>query len=512
MEIDIVALTSLQAASGDGTVANVGLKLRGDFPCSDCRQRFDNAHAREVHWRFFHGIESVDRQSDVQWMASGGAVCRVRLPSNVFVNDVKAEVERSSGVPIQEQRLFAGDVELVGDTPISAAVSAAGGAPLKLVRTITDPRVTDLGQLRVCPSTIRPLPEGEFVMLRRLANGVAGDIFLYKRQELDGGSSDVVIKKLRNDRLQTSGMETDDRSAHFGLSKRCAPNQEDPLTEIGVLTYLARQDDLPAYLLKAQGVFTQGNHTLLVMEYACGGDLFNQVSRQGPLSVPQAKMYTRQMLEAVAYLHKHLIAHRDLSLENVLIQDGDLRIMDFGMAARSHSSSGTPLRYFRSVGKDFYRAPECYVPSRPTVDVLSPVGKACGDVVASKHGAHLCEVKLLEAPQKGKYCRAEVWGYAACPVDVFAVGVCLFICLHGFPPWQQTTLLDNYYAFVYEKSLQKLLEQWNMSMPSEEALDFFNSTTRRDPSRRPTAAACLTHRWLSDEGVGPRSPQACQQH
>lgn len=69
--------------------------------------------------------------------------------------------------------------------------------------------------------------------------------------------------------------------------------------------------------------------------------------------------------------------------------------MDYGMAVRSHSSSGTPLRYFREVGKNFYRAPECYVPTREEVVVTAPLSSSPGDIAMARFAPNfLCEVRL----------------------------------------------------------------------------------------------------------------------
>eukprot|EP00644_Phytophthora_capsici_P015696 jgi/Phyca11/19165/fgenesh1_pg.PHYCAscaffold_44_\ len=62
----------------------------------------------------------------------------------------------------------------------------------------------------------------------------------------------------------------------------------------------------------------------------------------------------RQVLEGVFYLHSTLgIAHRDLSLENVLLSRGVCKITDFGLStdARGMCNGGR-------VGKEFYMAPE----------------------------------------------------------------------------------------------------------------------------------------------------------
>merc|ERR1712032_1634694 len=43
-----------KAMSGDGTIANVGLKLTGTFQCPDCKQKFTTKKAQELHWKFIH--------------------------------------------------------------------------------------------------------------------------------------------------------------------------------------------------------------------------------------------------------------------------------------------------------------------------------------------------------------------------------------------------------------------------------------------------------------------------
>ena len=42
------------AMSGDGTIANVGIKLDEQFQCPQCRQAFDSAKANQLHWNFIH--------------------------------------------------------------------------------------------------------------------------------------------------------------------------------------------------------------------------------------------------------------------------------------------------------------------------------------------------------------------------------------------------------------------------------------------------------------------------
>ncbi|SCV70630.1 BQ2448_3392 [Microbotryum intermedium] len=88
-----------------------------------------------------------------------------------------------------------------------------------------------------------------------------------------------------------------------------------------------------------------------------GGDLFEYLARRGTLKAPEAKWFVFQIAHALAHLHLECnIAHRDLKLENVLL-DGNgpyprAQIADFGQAMTSNRRS-TSLR-----GTVLYMAPE----------------------------------------------------------------------------------------------------------------------------------------------------------
>merc|ERR1712139_278630 len=281
---------------------------------------------------------------------------------------------------------------------------------------------------------------------------------------------------------------------------------EDALTEIGVLKHLSVQPDLPVYLLKMLGVYSEPENrfTWLVTEFADGGELFD-VASAGRVGEARAREYTWQLLQAVKYLHRHHIGHRDISLENVLLKDGVVRLMDFGMAVRSHTSSGEPLRYFRAVGKDFYRAPECYVPSREEVTVLAPPSSNPGDIVMARaavaNDIFLCEVCLPKGASPGATCHADVWGYAAVPADVFAVGVCLFILAFQCPPWERAKLTNRLFAHFHkdeEGSLESSLKMWRRDdWLSPQGKQAISSMLRANPVKRPCAESALNHSWFA---------------
>lgn len=60
---------------------------------------------------------------------------------------------------------------------------------------------------------------------------------------------------------------------------------------------------------------------VLVMEFAAGGELYDYLSERKVLSEEEARRIFRQVSTAVYYCHKHKICHRDLKLENILLDE-----------------------------------------------------------------------------------------------------------------------------------------------------------------------------------------------
>merc|ERR1719203_2422611 len=134
--------------------------------------------------------------------------------------------------------------------------------------------------------------------------------------------------------------------------------------------------------------------------------------------------------------------------------------MDFGMAVRHTSDDGTVLRYFRPVGKDYYRAPECYVPLTTQAAVVVPQGARPGDIIMTPvAGKSFCEVRLPANAEPKKACMAEVWGYAAAPADVWSVGVCILIMLVGSPAWGKAMASDRFFVYARQHGVTTLLQR-----------------------------------------------------
>ncbi|XP_035538943.1 serine/threonine-protein kinase SAPK2-like isoform X2 [Juglans regia] len=98
-------------------------------------------------------------------------------------------------------------------------------------------------------------------------------------------------------------------------------------------------------------------HLAIVMEYAAGGELFGRICNAGRFSEDEARFFFQQLISGVSYCHSMQICHRDLKLENTLL-DGStaprVKICDFGYSKSSvfHSQPKS------TVGTPAYIAPE----------------------------------------------------------------------------------------------------------------------------------------------------------
>ncbi|GFY01998.1 NUAK family SNF1-like kinase 1 [Trichonephila clavipes] len=80
-------------------------------------------------------------------------------------------------------------------------------------------------------------------------------------------------------------------------------------------------------------VFENKDKIVLVMQFASGGELYDYLSEKKVLSDLEARRIFRQIAAAVYYCHKNKICHRDLKLENILLDEkGNAKIADFGLS------------------------------------------------------------------------------------------------------------------------------------------------------------------------------------
>ena len=105
-----------------------------------------------------------------------------------------------------------------------------------------------------------------------------------------------------------------------------------------------------------KGVCTQGSHYCIVMEYCTYGQLCQFLKRCEALHPVQVIDWSRQIASGMAYIHKHLIIHRDLKSPNVLISHNNvLKISDFGTSRQLSDGHSTKMSFAGTVA---WMAPE----------------------------------------------------------------------------------------------------------------------------------------------------------
>lgn len=86
-------------------------------------------------------------------------------------------------------------------------------------------------------------------------------------------------------------------------------------------------------IVKLYETFESSKHFLIVMEMCSGGDLLNYVRKRRKLAEDVAKFFFRQLIESLAYCHKKGVVHRDIKLDNILLDHhGRLKLCDFGVS------------------------------------------------------------------------------------------------------------------------------------------------------------------------------------
>jgi 5'-AMP-activated protein kinase catalytic alpha subunit len=193
-------------------------------------------------------------------------------------------------------------------------------------------------------------------------------------------------------------------------------------------------------VVKLYETFETDRHLLLILEYVGGGDLLSFVRKRNKLNEPTAKFIFRQIIEAIQYIHSRSVVHRDIKLDNILIDlSGNIKICDFGVS--------------RQIKK--------------------------GEIIK-----HQCGTPAYIAPE---ILRNE--GYEGFGVDVWSAGVVLYAMLSGTVPFKANNMNE----------LHELIMCGNFNSIkdiSDEAMSLINSMLEVNPSKRLTVEQILSHKWL----------------
>ena len=267
------------------------------------------------------------------------------------------------------------------------------------------------------------LPSKKYKILSKLGSGSFGKVFLAQNKFTKEKVAMKEIKKANKDLLSDGEIKD----------------------EIDILKSLDHPD-----IVRIIESFNTKDSYVLVTEYCEGGELYDQVRNQ--LSETQIAVIFKQLLSGLAYLHSHNIVHRDLKLENILIQEIEkskttgedlfnIKIIDFG-TARIFNNSKKPQSI---VGSSYYIAPE---------------------VLNQKYG---------------KEC------------DLWSVGVILYMFIVGHAPFDgcdDEEITGNITKGVYRKDDKR----WKKA--SKEVKDLIQKLLIYNPKKRLTAIQALKHPWF----------------
>jgi serine/threonine-protein kinase len=96
-----------------------------------------------------------------------------------------------------------------------------------------------------------------------------------------------------------------------------------------------------------------------VMPFVEGETLRSRLDRETQLGVTEAVRIATEVADALDYAHRHGVVHRDIKPENILLHDGRVMVVDFGIAlAVSAAADGRMTETGLSLGTPHYMSPE----------------------------------------------------------------------------------------------------------------------------------------------------------
>ena len=199
----------------------------------------------------------------------------------------------------------------------------------------------------------------------------------------------------------------------------------------------------------------------VAMEAIGGGELFGYVQQQGNFTESQARYFFQHLISGVEYLHNMRISHRDLKLENTLVDlttTPVLKICDFGF-----SKGGFDSQPKTQIGTPAYISPEVYSGAQP---------------------------------------------YDGAASDVWACGVLLYVMLVGRYPFSDPQDPNNSHKMMQRVLSAKFDLPQNMT---DECKDLLTQIFNVDPKNRITVSGINHHPWFLHDlspsvPLGPTQP------
>ncbi|BGP19993.1 hypothetical protein JCM10213_006770 [Rhodosporidiobolus nylandii] len=278
--------------------------------------------------------------------------------------------------------------------------------------------------------TPHPMPRqkiyfGPYILLQTLGEGEFGKVKLGVHSERWG--EDVAIKLIKRGNVDT------------------AQRGEKVRREIEVLKMVRHPN-----IVRLYDVIETEKYIGIVLEYASGGELFDHILAHRYLKERDASRLFAQLISGVSYLHSKGVVHRDLKLENLLLdRNRNVIITDFGFANRFNDAHVDLMA--TSCGSPCYAAPELVV-------------------------------------QDGRY--------VGTAVDVWSCGVILYAMLAGYLPYDDDPAnpegdnINLLYKYILNTPLT--FPDWITDEPRHLLLTMLVP----DPLKRCTIKDVTRHSWL----------------
>ncbi|KAJ3318943.1 hypothetical protein HDV06_006932 [Boothiomyces sp. JEL0866] len=194
-------------------------------------------------------------------------------------------------------------------------------------------------------------------------------------------------------------------------------------------------------IIKTYKVIESGHDVYIIMQYAEGGELSDHITKKGKLDEEEARRIFRQLLAGIYFIHASNVAHRDLKLENVLLDDhGNALISDFGLGKQFKANE--MLKTF--CGTPLYASPEI----------------------------------VRKMPYDGR--KSDIW----------ALGVILYSMTAGTLPFDGKTMDEVHFGIL--KGQFEIPEHF-----SWELSDLLRKIFVIDPIERPDIASIMETRWVN---------------
>ncbi|PVU88167.1 hypothetical protein BB561_005989 [Smittium simulii] len=202
-------------------------------------------------------------------------------------------------------------------------------------------------------------------------------------------------------------------------------------------------------IIKIHAIYYESSYFYVILDLAKGGELFDRIVEQGHFTENETRIIMLQLLLAINYLHFQGIVHRDIKPENILLSEYEgynVKLADFGLA--------------KIVGETSFMKTLCGTPMYVAPEVIKSYGKK---VYSNK-------------------------------VDMWSLGVVLYICLYGFPPFSDDLAPPS----LNQQIVQGIFTfpEENTNIVSREAKEFVSSMLTVDPEQRISAKEALNNPWL----------------